>query len=176
MSKIGDIEKGPFFCHFCFKKGLEMPKERANMVFPTTFYPKKTYKKVEGQIWAKSEIRKNEVIFFALLRADLLFWAISGAHFCFKKGLKMPKKRQTWCFQPPFTLTKCTMKPDDKYERNRRYEKWGHFFALLRADLAVCGPVSGPVFSIFSPDMTNKMLFGPAAAKSSPLPFFWPIF
>ena len=82
--------------------------------------------------------------------AHMLFWTISGARFCFKKGLKMPKKGQTWCFQPPFTLTKCTMKPDDKYERNPRYEKCDHFFALLRADLAVCGPVCGPFFSMLA--------------------------
>ena len=110
--------------------------------------------------------------FFALLRADLLFWALSRALFCFQKGRKMPKKGQFWCFQPPFTLTKCTMKPDDKYERNRRYENMRSFFALLRADLAVCGPVSGPVFSIFSPDMMQTSLFDPANAKSSPSPPF----
>ena len=64
------------------------------------------------------------------------------------------------------------MKPDDKYERNRRYEKMRSFFALLGADLAVCGPVSGPVFSIFSPDMMQISLFDPANTKSSPVPFF----
>ena len=76
--------------------------------------------------------------FFALLRADLLFWAISGARFCFEKGLKcpkMPKKGQTWCFQPPFTLTKHTKQSNDKHERNWRYEKMRSFFAVLRADL-----------------------------------------
>ena len=112
--------------------------------------------------------------FFALLRADLLFWAISGAHFCFQKGLEMPKKGPTWCFQPRFTLTKCTLKPDDKYERNWRYQKMrSFFFALLRADLAVCGPVSRPIFSMFSPNMMQISLFDPWNAKSSPVAFFW---
>ena len=71
--------------------------------------------------------------FFALLRAELLFWAISGARFCFQKGLKMPKNGQTWCFQPPFTRTKCTMKPDDKYERNRRYGQMRSCFCSVRS-------------------------------------------
>ena len=43
------------------------------------------------------------------------------------------------------------------------------FFAIFGLILAV----PGPVFSIFSPDMTKKKrLFGSAAAKNSPLPFF----
>ena len=85
--------------------------------------------------------------FFDLLPpAGLLLWAISGARFCFQEGLKMPKKRQTLCSQPPFTLTTRTTKSNEKYERNRRYEKMRSFFALLGADLAVCEPVSGPVF------------------------------
>ena len=60
-----------------------------------------------------------------------------------------PKKGQTWCFQPLFTQRKHTKKSKNKHERNRRYEKLGHFFALLGADLAVSGPVSGPVFFDF---------------------------
>ena len=68
--------------------------------------------------------------------AHLLFWTIFMARFCFQKGLKMPKKGQTWCFQPPFTLTKCTMKPDDKYEWNRRYEKMRSYLCSVRSWLS----------------------------------------
>ena len=112
--------------------------------------------------------------FFALLRADLLFWAICGARFFSQKGLKMPKKGQTWCFQPPFTLTKCTMKPDDKYERNRRYEKMRSFFCSVRSWFSCLWACFWTLFfSIFSPDMMQISLFDPANAKSSPVPFFW---
>ena len=156
--------------------------------------------------------------------------------FLLQKRPKMPKKGQTWCFQPPFTLTKCTMKPDDKYERSRRYEKMRSFFCSVRSWLFSClwacfwtcffdfspgfnaniivwpckckklndavllTPFSASeshiwprkvhfwaILAVFGADFfldlffrflariwPKKSLFGPAAAKSSPLPFFWP--
>ena len=51
-------------------------------------------------------------------------------------------------------------------------KKMRSFVALLRADLAVCGPVSGSGFSMLSPDMMQISLFGSANATSSPAPFF----
>ena len=119
-----------YMARFCFTKGLKMPNKGQTWCFQPPFTLRKHTKKSNDKYernWRCEKLRS----FFALLRADLLFWAISGAHFCSQKGLKMPKKGQTWCFQPPFTQTKCTMKPDDKYQRNRRYEKMRSFLCSV---------------------------------------------
>ena len=76
--------------------------------------------------------------------AHLLFWTISMARFCFKKGLEMPKKGQTWCFQPPFTLRKHTKTSKDKHERNWRYKKMWSFFRSVTSWFAILGHFWGP--------------------------------
>ena len=149
-----------------------MPKKSQTWCFQPPFTLRKQTKKSKDKYERNRRYEKMRSFFLLCYELNCYFGPFLGPVFASKKCLKMPKKGQTWCFQPPFTLTKCTMKPDDKYERNWRYEKMRLFFALLRADLAVSGPVSGPVFSILSPDFMQTSLFDPANANISTVPFF----
>ena len=137
---------GHFWGPFLVPKRPENAQKRANLVFPTIFYPKKKHTKKSNDKYERNWRYEKMRSFFAVLRAELLFWAISGARFCFKKGLKMPKKGQTWCFQPPFTLRKHTKKSNDKYERNPRYEKMRSFFCSVTSWFTIW-PISGTRFA-----------------------------
>ena len=137
---------------FCFKKGLKMPKKGQTWRFQPPFTLRKHTKKSNDK-YERNRRYEKWGHFFALLRGDLLFWAISGAHFCFQKGLEMPKKGQLWCFQPPFTPTKGTIKSKDKYERNRRCEKVRSFFCSVKSCF---GPFLGPIFAPKRPKKCPK--------------------
>ena len=166
MTEIGDLKKwghffavsswfamlGHFWGPFLLPKRPKNAQKRANLVFPATVYPNKTHYEVERQTQAKSEISKNEVIFFSLLRADLTQTSLFDP-----KNAKISPSPSFWhrfqLHRPIFDRENCG------------FELFCPFGAVFSCFWAC--------FPTFSPDMTQTSLFDPADAKSSPVPFFW---